>query len=224
MSSELSAKMRDYLAKVYALSETTAAANGYVSTSALADLIDVSAPAVNRMVTKLKELGLLHHEPYQGIVLTETGTREALVKLRYQRIAAAFLADVMGFGWHEIYEEANQMSGALSETIAQRMLDMAGNPTHDPFGEPIPDINGIIVDPDDGLMTETEDNQQVTITRVKTREPDRLEYIAALGLMPGVTLHLLHKAPFNGPIQLKLGEEYRIIGHNLAELIRVKTG
>jgi Fe2+ transport system protein FeoA len=42
-------------------------------------------------------------------------------------------------------------------------------------------------------------------------------------LTPGAELHLIHVAPFEGPMQLKLKSEYRIIGNNLAQLIRVKA-
>jgi DtxR family Mn-dependent transcriptional regulator len=216
---DLSGKMRDYLAQVYRLSEGQP---HYVSTSALADLIDVSAPAVNRMVTRLKEQGLLEHEPYQGVRLTEAGQREALKELRRHRIAEVFLVKVMGFGWHEVHAEANNISQALSETITERMAQMAGNPTHCPHGEPIPSADGVLPEMHDQLLSEIPAGTDVEITRVRTREFDRLEYMAALGMMPGTRLHVLHVAPFNGPIQLKVGSEYRIVGHNLAELIRVK--
>jgi len=218
---ELSATMRDYLAEIYRLSERHPDENGYVGTSALAELLNVSAPAVNRMVTKLKDYGLLHHEPYQGIKLTDAGRVEALIQLRKHRIAESFLNHVMGFGWDEVYEEAHAMSGALSEVISQRMFDMAENPTTCPHGEPIPNADGTVAEMADELLTEAEAEHEYLVSRVLTRESDRLGYIGALGLMPGAELHLIHKAPFNGPMQLKLGEEYRIIGHNLAELIKV---
>lgn len=216
------ADLRDYLARIYSLSDLQAQPDDYVSTSALADAMGVTAPAVNRMVTKLKENGYLHHEPYQGIKLTDAGQREALVKLRYQRIAAAFLVTVMGFGWHEIEEETGRMSGALSDLIAERMLAMAGNPNRDPFGEPIPSAEGDVPPADDVALAEATDGQHTIITRIKTRESDRLEYLAALGLWPSALVTVIHKAPFHGPMQLKLAEEYRIIGHNLAELIYVR--
>jgi DtxR family Mn-dependent transcriptional regulator len=194
-----------------------------VSTSALAELMDVSAPAVNRMVNRLRELGLLLHEPYQGINLTEKGEKQALMILRHQRIAEAFLVNVMGFGWHEVYEEAQRMSSSLSEALTQRMADMAGNPTQCPHGEPIPSVDGILPEHSDVVLAEAQIENDYVVSRVFSREADRLEYIAALGLMPGQHLSVIHKAPFNGPIQLKVGQEYRIIGHNLAELIRVKV-
>jgi DtxR family Mn-dependent transcriptional regulator len=221
---ELSPTVRDYLAEIYRLSQRqndTSGKQAYVSTSALADRLDVSPPAVNRMVTKLRDMGLLEHEPYQGILLTDAGAREALKQLRRHRIVEAFLVNVMGFGWHEIHEEANKISGALTDAIEQRMLDMAGNPQFCPHGEPIPSANGDVIELNDVLLSQVAEKQQVTITRVRTREEDRLEYLAALGLTPGTSLEVLHVAPFNGPLQLKVGKEYRIIGHNLAEMIRV---
>lgn len=224
MSSELSATMRSYLAEIYRLSEESRvlagdSAGGYVSTSALADLLDVSAPAVNRMVTRLRESGLLEHEPYQGIRLTEAGQREALKELRRHRIAEVFLVKVMGFGWHEVHDEAQNLTGAMSERITERMLQMSGNPTRCPHGEPIPDADGSLPPDTDILLSDAPEGGHYEVTRVRTRERDRLEYLTALGLLPGTQVEVIHAAPFKGPIQLKLDKEYRIIGHNLAEMI-----
>lgn len=215
--------MRDYLAEVYRLSERSQTAGGYIGTSALADQLDVSPPAVNRMITKLKDAGLLEHEPYQGIRLTETGRREALKELRRHRIAEAFLVNVMGFKWHEVHAEAEQLSRGMNETLTERMAAMAGYPAVCPHGEPIPTPEGEITPPDDCLLSEAPHDADLEITRVLTREPERLEYLAALGLTPGTRLRVLHAAPFHGPLQLKVGREYRIIGHNLAELIRAQV-
>lgn len=214
----------DYLAEIYRLSDDTFRQGGenMVSTSALAELLMVTAPAVNRMVTKLKELGLLTHEPYKGILLTEAGKREALLRIRNQRIAEIFLVKVMGFKWHEIFHEANNMGRALSEPIAERMLVMAGNPQFCPHGEPIPHADGTVMAMDDIPLASAEAHQRYRITRVRTREADRLEYLSALGLIPGTEITVIHLAPFDGPIQLKLGNEYRIVGHNLAQRIHVR--
>lgn len=219
---ELSIKMRSYLADIYRLTDREQPDDGFVTTSALADLLMVSPPAVNRMVNRLKELDLLEHEPYQGIKLTEAGKQEALQQLRAHRIAEAFLSKVMGFDWHIVYNEASRISSALSDAIIDRMAAMSGNPAYCPHGEPIPAPDGSVEDMQDDLLSDSEADQHFRVTRMRTREPDRLSYIEALGLIPGCELELIHKAPFNGPMQLKVNNEYRIIGHNLAELIRVK--
>lgn len=215
--------MRTYLAEVYRLQDREQPEDGYVSTSALADMLMVSAPAVNRMVNRLKELDMLDHEPYQGIRLTESGTQEALQHLRAHRIAESFLMKVMGLEWEQVYDEALQISPNLSDTLVDRMATMSDNPDICPHGEPIPQKDGTIATVDDLRLSEVEPKTMVTVTRMRTREADRLKYIEALGLLPGRTLDVIHKAPFDGPMQLKIGEEYRIIGHSLAELIRVRV-
>jgi DtxR family Mn-dependent transcriptional regulator len=214
--------MRDYLAEIFRLSDRGSNEQGYISTSALADVLDVSPPAVNRMVTRLRELGLLQHEPYQGIRLTQDGTLEALKQLRKHRIVEAFLVNTMGFGWHEVHAEADAIGRAITEPLVERMATMAGNPQFCPHGEPIPTPEGEIADMGDTLVTEAPHHQPLVITRVRTREPDRLEYIAALHLTPGAQVSIINAAPFHGPIQLSLGKEFRIIGHNLAEVIKVR--
>ena len=223
MSTELSSKMRAYLAEIYRLIDRQPEAVDYVSTSALADLLFVSPPAVNRMVNKLKELDLLEHEPYQGIALTKKGCAEALKQIRYHRIAETFLVNVMDMNWLDVYDEASTLSSGLSDIVVQRMYEMAGQPEFCPHGEPIPNQDGALPDIDDEFLSKIEAGKRVKITRVTTREFDRLQYLEALGLLPGTELDLIHVAPFDGPMQLKLDNEYRIIGNNLAQLIRVKT-
>ena len=222
-TSVLSTTMREYLAEIYRLGDREGTPDGFVSTSALADLLDVSAPAVNRMVIKLRDHGLLFHEPYQGIRLTDSGRREALKQLRRHRIVEAFLTKVMGFGWHQVHEEADRMSPTLEEIVVERMAEMAGYPTQCPHGEPIPTPEGEIPELHDMLIPDAPQGVLLEITRVRTREADRLEYMAALELVPGAKFQVVHAAPFNGPIQLRLEDkEFRIIGHNLAEMIRVQ--
>lgn len=225
-SGELSPTMRDYLVKVYRLCDLEGQPGAYVSTSAVADSIMVSAPAVNRMIGRLREMGLVEHEPYRGIRLTEAGARAALRQLRRHRIIEAFLVKVMDFQWHQVHEEANRLASATTDPLIERMAEMAGNPTHCPHGEPIPNADGEIVPPGDILLPDAPQHTDLIITRLRTRESDRLEYLAALELIPGARLQVHHAAPFHGPLQLKLErnrEEYRIIGHNLAEMLRVRV-
>jgi DtxR family Mn-dependent transcriptional regulator len=220
---DLSSKMQVYLAKIYRLADFGTDPHEFVTTSALADTLFVTAPAVNRMVNRLKEAGLLEHEPYKGIRLTDEGRREALKHLRNQRIAETFLMTVMHLGWAEAYEEANTISTALSSVIVERMWEMCDKPDYCPHGEPIPNADGTIRVMDDILLSHAQAGQTVQVTRMKTREIDRLKYIEALGLVPNAKLEVLHVHPFNGPMQLKVKNEYRIVGSNLAELIRVRV-
>lgn len=221
-SDDLSDKMRSYMAEIYRLVDRQPESAAYTSTSQLADLLFVSPPAVNRMVNKLGELGLLHHEPYQGIAITEKGKTVALKHIRRQRIAEAFLVKIMDMSWLRVYDEAQRLSRGLSETVTQRMYQMAGKPAVCPHGEPIPDAEGRIPPVADEFLFGVEAGSRVRVSRLITREFDRLQYIEALGLVPDQVCEVIHVAPFNGPMQLRLNREYRIIGDSLARLIRVE--
>src|SRR5690349_6191785 len=118
--------MQEYLAEAYRLAfyQTD---DPYISTSALADVLNVSPPAVTRMVQRLKAEGFLDHEPYRGIRLTPHGEREALRNIRKHRLVERFLVDVMGFGWHEVHDAADSLGATVSDMVVDRMDDLTGH-------------------------------------------------------------------------------------------------
>jgi len=221
MTADLSTKMRAYLAEIYRLIDRQLEPAEYVSTSQLAEMLDVSPPAVNRMVNRLSKQGLLHHQPYQGIAISEPGRVEALKHIRKQRIAEVFLAQIMQMSWLDVSEEARRLSDGLSETVLQRMYEMTDKPAACPHGEPIPGADGRLPPASDVYLSLVEAGASVRVSRLITRDRERLQYVEALGLVPGQTCAVIHVAPFEGPMQLKLGREFRIIGQSLARLIRV---
>ncbi len=223
MSSELSSKMRAYMAEIYRLVDRQPIDSTYVTSSQLADWLFVSPPAVNRMVNRLSELDLLVHQPYHGITITEKGRTEALKHIRCQRIAEAFLVQVMDISWLTVHEEAQRLSDGLSEAVLQRMYEMTGEPATCPHGEPIPDPQGSLPPANDVILSQIAAGSKIRISRLITRESDRLQYMEALGLVPGQECELIHIAPFDGPMQLKLGREFRIIGNSLAQLIKAEV-
>jgi len=223
MPGELSSKMRANIAEIYRLIDRQPETAEFVTSSQLADWLLVSPPAVNRMVNRMSELGLLVHQRYQGITITDRGRTEALKFIRRQRIAEAFLVEVMNIDWLSVREEALRLSDGLSDTVVQRMFEMTGEPTVCPHGEPIPDAQGALAPSDDVALSRIAAGSRIRISRLITREYDRLQYIEALGLVPGQECEVIHIAPFDGPMQLKLGQEFRIIGNSLAQLIRAET-
>ncbi len=222
MSSELSSKMRAYMAEIYRLLDRQPSASDSVTSSQLADWLFVSPPAVNRMVNRLRELGLLVHAPYKGITITDRGRVEALKHIRRQRIAETFLVRVMDINWLTAHEEAAKLSDGLSDAVVQRMFEMTGEPATCPHGEPIPDARGTLPPATDVFLSRIDAGNRIRVSRLITRESDRLQYIEALGLVPGQVCEVIHVAPFDGPLQLKLGREFRIIGQSLAQLIRAE--
>ncbi|MDX1616553.1 MAG: metal-dependent transcriptional regulator, partial [Candidatus Promineifilaceae bacterium] len=139
---EISHAMREYLAEIYRLEEDLKEDDQTVSTTSLAERLNVSAPAVPRMLKRLKSAGFVKHIPYRGVELTDLGREEALREIRRHRILEVFLVDVMGFRWDEVHEHADELGQGLNDTLSQRMDEMTGFPERCPHGEPIPDREG----------------------------------------------------------------------------------
>jgi DtxR family Mn-dependent transcriptional regulator len=125
----------------------------------------------------------------------------------------------MGFDWHEVYAEAYRMSSGMCEAVTERMFFLAGQPACCPRGHPIPEADGSIKEMLDYPLHQVAMKTNLVITRILTCDSERLKYIGALQLLPGTQLQVIQIAPFNGPLQLKLNDTYRIIGHHVADLI-----
>lgn len=215
----ISAVMQEYLAETYRIASYQD--EPYVSTSALSDAMGVTAPAVARMATRLREAGYIEHEPYHGMRLTLDGEAEALKSIRRHRLAEVFLVKVMGFGWHEVHDEADELGAVLSDQLLERMEQMAGFPKRCPHGEPIPTADGIMPKISDFPLTDAEVPAELVISRVHTHDVDKLMYLAELRLVPEQRIQLTARAPFNGPLRLRIGRDEQVIGVELANTLRV---
>ena len=56
---------------------------------------------------------------------------------------------------------------------------------------------------------------------MRTHEPEKLRYFASLGLVPGVAVEIMGRAPFNGPMRLRAGREEVVIGYELMKSLWV---
>lgn len=216
---EPSVAMREYLAEIYRLQEDEPT----VSTTSLAERLDVSAPAVPRMLKRLKSAGYVKHIPYQGVELTERGRREALRELRRHRVLEVFMVDIMGFTWDEVHEHADQLGQGLNNVVTERMAEMTDQPTRCPHGEPIPDEEGNLPRVEDICIINLGVGHSGTVSRVRTHEPERLRYFASLGLVPGVDFSIVGRAPFNGPMRLQVGRDELVLGLELTKSLWVTT-
>ncbi|WP_420640930.1 metal-dependent transcriptional regulator [Candidatus Leptofilum sp.] len=213
-----SVAMREYLAEIYRLQEDSPT----VSTTSLAERLQVSAPAVPRMLKRLRNAGYVKHKPYQGIELTPRGREEALRELRRHRILEVFLVNVMGFTWDEAHEHADDMGKGLNNTITERMAEMTNNPSRCPHGEPIPDLEGNLPEIKDVCIMNLGVGHVGIISRVRTHDPERLKYFKSLGLVPGADFEIMGRAPFNGPMRLRVGRDDVVLGVELTKSLWVE--
>jgi DtxR family transcriptional regulator, Mn-dependent transcriptional regulator len=214
---EPSAAMREYLAEIYRLQEDEPT----VSTTSLADRLDVSPPAVPRMLKRLQSAGYVKHVPYQGVALTDLGREEALKELRRHRILEVFLVKVMGFTWDEAHDHSHDLGQGLNDDLTQRMAEMSDFPTRCPHGEPIPDEEGNLPAIEDICVMNLPVGHKGVISRVRTHDPEKLRYFASLKLVPGAAFEIVGRAPFNGPIRLRIGRDEIVLGAELTQALWV---
>ena len=188
----------------------------------LAEQVDASLQATSRMIRRLKEAGLVVHEPYHGVRLTPTGERVALPAIRRHRLVEVFLVQVMRFGWDEVHDLADVLASGVNQLIEDRMDELTGHPTRCPHGEPIPSRDGVMPPLNDARLTSFEPVCEVRISRVRTHDPEKLRYFAQLGLTPGTALQLVGRAPFNGPLRIRVAGQEHVLGHELAMLLWVE--
>jgi DtxR family Mn-dependent transcriptional regulator len=211
--------MQRYAAEIYRLQQD----HRLVSLSLLGLHMDASAQAIYTMVKRLNENGYLEHQPYRGVHLTATGERIAMPALRRHRVTEVFLVKVMGYDWAAAHELTDVFEKGLNNELEDRIFELSGRPTRCPHGEPIPSKDGIMPDVSDISLVDVPSGSDCIVSRVRTHDPDKLRYIAELGLIPGVPFHLLSCAPFQGPLRLQMDSHDHIIGHELSGSIWVEV-
>jgi DtxR family Mn-dependent transcriptional regulator len=84
--------------------------------------------------------GLLTIEGDRHLQLTDDGRRLATRVMRKHRLAERLLTDVIGLDWELVHEEACRWEHVMSDTVEKRLLELLGNPTESPYGNPIPGL------------------------------------------------------------------------------------
>ncbi|MBI4572715.1 MAG: metal-dependent transcriptional regulator [candidate division NC10 bacterium] len=215
----ISEAVQDYLKTIYKLQEDT----GVVSTSALAEAMEVAAASVTGMVKKLASLKLVRHHPYQGVVLSKAGEKMALEVIRHHRLLELYLAEALGYSWDKVHEEAERLEHVISEEFEEKIFEALGRPTRDPHGDPIPAKDGTVVAAEHDRLSDLEPGATGVIRQVSDSDAEVLRYLGTRGLVPNAPVEVLEKAPFNGPVTVKTRETSHVLGRDLAQHIRVET-
>ena len=212
--------MEDYLKRIYRLQ----ADGDEVATQRLADELGFSGPSVTNMIKRLHELRLVAHTPYHGVRLTPAGERVALEVIRHHRLLELYLAETLGYAWDQVHAEAERLEHHVSDELEARMDSVLGFPTHDPHGDPIPSASGQVARVSSLRLVDLEPGTPAVVVRVSDRDPEQLRFLGDLGLRPGVTVTLIERLPFEGPLRIAFDGEEHIIGQPLAASVNVAVG
>ncbi len=214
----LTEPVENYLKAIYEL-ETR---HGVASTTDVAVALAVAPASVTGMIRRLAQHGYLDHVPYRGVQLTDSGRRAALRTIRRHRILESYLTGVLGYAWDRVHDEAERLEHAASDELIERMAAALGHPAQDPHGAPIPTIDGTVDERAHRSLAELAVGERARMVQVSDKNPQLLRYLAEIALQPGTEVTMLAKAPFGGPLTLRIGKAEPMVGPDLAAQVRVE--
>ena len=187
--------MEDYLKSIFRLEER----QQRVTTQALAERLEVAPASVTSMVKRLAERGLLSHERYHGVELTESGRRVAQEMIRHHRLLELYLTQALGFDQDQVHAEAERLEHFISEQFEDRIDQILGRPTCDPHGSPIPSRPGQAPVGTEGELACLELFQPGRVLKAPA-------CLQAIGMVPGARVTVLGK-PQGAKVHLRLETE-----------------
>ncbi len=212
--------IEDYSKAIYALEQRFAEP---VSTNALAERLGVTPASASGMVKRLGELGLVTHQRYRGVSLTDAGRRLALEVIRHHRLLELYLVKDLGVPWDRVHQEAEVLEHVLSEELEELIAAKLGHPTHDPHGDPIPTAELTIDEPPTDTLDSLPAGAWGTFVRISDSDPEMLRYLADRGIAPGDGFEVVDRQPFGGPLFVRFGSDVHPLGGQLALAMRVEV-
>ncbi len=214
-----SEKVEEYLEGIFKLE----CEEGNANVTRLAERMKVTPASASEMLKRLEKEKLVTHKGERGHVLTARGERMARTLVRRHRLSERFLTDVLGMGWDVAHEEACKFEHVLSPDVEKKLADILGNPSTCPHGFPIPDLDGKISQPEIRRLSSFCASERGVIAKVDEEEPELLQYLSSLGLIPNVRVEVKEIAPFNGPLLVKVGRSAQYaLGQEVASKIWMK--
>jgi DtxR family Mn-dependent transcriptional regulator len=112
--------LEDYLEMVSFLSD-----DGEVRVTDIASRLGVSKPSALTAIRNLEEQGLLEHERYRAVTLTQKGAIRASEIRDRHSFLTSFLHDVLGVNPETAEDDACKMEHILSEETLKKMKLLA---------------------------------------------------------------------------------------------------
>ncbi|MBS7606587.1 MAG: metal-dependent transcriptional regulator [Candidatus Bathyarchaeia archaeon] len=218
MPKRVSDVIEEYLETIYRLQERS----GIAKTSDLVAMLNVAPGTITNTIERLERNLLVVHEPYRGVRLTDEGRRIALDVVRRHRLIERLLTDLLEIEWDKAHELACNLEHWIDSEVARRIEHVLGCPRVCPHGNPIPTEDGEIIDEEVYPLTEFKVGERGIVSRIIEETPEFLRYLGELGVKPERSIEIIHKAPQNDPITIKVDGRVQALSHRVASLIMIR--
>lgn len=210
--------LEDYLKNIYSIRNS----QGKVTTSILAERLNISSAAVSDMISKLSKSGYIKNIPYKGFELTKKGSAIAINLVRKHRIWEVFLVEQLNYTWENVHNEAENLEHASSDDLISKLEKFLGYPKFDPHGHPIPDTEGKIQEIKTIPASNLNTGDSAVIKQVSDESSEVLVYLSKVGLKLNDEIRVIDKINFDNSIQIHFRAGNIFLSEKLADNIFVK--
>ena len=214
----VSNQAEEYLEAIYRLENKV----GFARTMEIARKLKVVPGSVTNTIENLEKKGLVTHEPYKGVKLTDNGRKIASNILRKHRLAERLLTDILHLDWSEVHDPACKLEHALSTEIIKSLEKALGHPKRCPHGNPIPTNCGGILEEETMALSELGTKKSGVIVKITEEKTETLKQLTRLNLTPGERVKVENKTGHRGPLTIRVRKESCTIDHDVASIIYVK--
>ncbi len=197
--------------------------NTDISITDLGKELQVSKPSANAMVKRLASMGVLKYQKYKPLKLTQKGREQAISMIRKHRLCEMFLNRIMGFGWEEVHEIAEEMEHISQEHFFDRMDELLGFPSEDPHGSPIPDKNGQVIKKNYRLLSEIGVGESVTLRALRNSSADFIAYLNKKNLSLGLCVKVEGVEAFDKSLHVSFSKKETLtLSHQVCNRLLVE--
>lgn len=194
-----------------------------VSTSAIADELEVSKSLSTEVVQDLSASGFVDYHRYQGVRLTKKGRTIALQIIRSHRLWEVFLVDKLGFNWDEVHDLAEELEHIRNDQFIDRLDVFLGSPIRDPHGDPIPTKEGVLPKIKSKPLNEYAIGEKGQLSRVNEDSEAFLRYLDKNQIKIGDQIELCAIEEFDGTLTVQVNGKELQISPKTASLLKLKS-
>ncbi|HDQ06440.1 MAG TPA: metal-dependent transcriptional regulator [Candidatus Bathyarchaeota archaeon] len=117
MTRKVTASVERYLKGIYILQKK----KGVARTSELVKLFGVVSGTITNTMKRLERDGLVAHQPYRGVKLTEEGRKIALYAMRKHRLLSRLLTEILHIEQTLAYEVAFNIGYYIPDSVIEKI-------------------------------------------------------------------------------------------------------
>ncbi len=160
----------------------------------LAEDLGVTPPAVTAALKRMARGGFARVRRDGRIELSQKGSAIAESLVLRHRLAEMLLTKVIGLDWTKAHEEAEKLEHGISAEVAALLMKKFGKDSRCPHGVPLlGGMSKLKKKLGAARLSEAETGGLYEVMRVYEKDPKFLEFVAGLGLKPGVRVKVQNR-------------------------------